>query len=185
MCMADEEMSRRIPFAFLADIKNRWKATFGTAGRNAMAYGMNDEFARVLAKQMDYYSHNPEADRINQVRGGLEDVKTIMVSNIEKVLERGERIELLVDRTDNLSAQAFQFKKKSTQLKRAMWWKNMKLTLIIALVVIILLYVIISAACGGLNWPKCAKKKKSSPAPAPAPAPGPSPSPSPPPTLFF
>jgi hypothetical protein len=33
------------------------------------------------------------------------------------VLERGERIELLVDKTDNLNQQAFAFKKRSTQLK--------------------------------------------------------------------
>lgn len=33
-------------------------------------------------------------------------MKNIMVDNIEKVLERGERIELLVDKTDNLRTQA-------------------------------------------------------------------------------
>ncbi len=36
---------------------------------------------------------------------------------IERVLERGERIELLVDKTDNLNQQAFAFKKRSTALK--------------------------------------------------------------------
>jgi len=36
----------------------------------------------------------------------------------ETVLERGERIELLVDRTKNLNQTAFKFKKQSTQLKR-------------------------------------------------------------------
>ena len=33
------------------------------------------------------------------------EVKNIMVDNIEKVLERGEKIELLVDKTDNLRFQ--------------------------------------------------------------------------------
>lgn len=32
-------------------------------------------------------------------------MKNIMVDNIEKVLERGEKIELLVDKTDNLRFQ--------------------------------------------------------------------------------
>jgi len=32
-------------------------------------------------------------------------VKNIMVDNIERVLERGEKIELLVDKTDNLRFQ--------------------------------------------------------------------------------
>lgn len=43
-------------------------------------------------------------------------ILTILRST-ERVLERGERIELLVDKTDNLNQQAFQFKKRSTQLK--------------------------------------------------------------------
>lgn len=35
----------------------------------------------------------------------MDEVKSVMVQNIEKVLERGERIELLVDKTDSLKFQ--------------------------------------------------------------------------------
>lgn len=35
----------------------------------------------------------------------VDEVKNIMVDNIERVLERGEKIELLVDKTDNLRFQ--------------------------------------------------------------------------------
>jgi len=38
----------------------------------------------------------------------VDEVKNIMVDNIEKVLERGEKIELLVDKTDNLRFQVGQ-----------------------------------------------------------------------------
>jgi vesicle-associated membrane protein 7 len=51
-----------------------------------------------------------------------------MVENIDKVLERGEKIELLVDKTDALQGDAFRFKKQSRRLKQAMWLKNAKLT---------------------------------------------------------
>ena len=37
----------------------------------------------------------------------VSEVKNIMVDNIEKVLERGEKIELLVDKTDNLRFQVW------------------------------------------------------------------------------
>lgn len=79
-----------------------------------------------------------------------------MVHNIERVLERGERIELLVDKTDNLNQQAFAFKKRSTQLKvkrshcmyslilivfqRAMWWKNTKIVALIIVVCFVSLF---------------------------------------------
>lgn len=34
-----------------------------------------------------------------------------MIENIDRVLERGEKIELLVDKTDRLNQQAFKFEK--------------------------------------------------------------------------
>jgi vesicle-associated membrane protein 7 len=34
-----------------------------------------------------------------------------MVHNVEQILSRGERIELLVDKTDNLSGQAWAFRR--------------------------------------------------------------------------
>jgi hypothetical protein len=42
------------------------------------------------------------------------------------VLERGERIELLVQSTDNLQTQAFSFKRDAGRLQRSMWWKNVR-----------------------------------------------------------
>jgi len=50
--MADEEFGRRVPFAFLEDIKNRFKSAYGNRGKTAMAYAMNEEFGKVLKKQM-------------------------------------------------------------------------------------------------------------------------------------
>eukprot|EP01111_Echinosteliopsis_oligospora_P005942 TRINITY_DN1973_c0_g1_i1.p1 TRINITY_DN1973_c0_g1~~TRINITY_DN1973_c0_g1_i1.p1 ORF type:complete len:269 (-),score=68.10 TRINITY_DN1973_c0_g1_i1:83-889(-) len=160
LCMADEEFGRRIPFAFLEDIKNRFKATYGDRGRTALAYGMNSDFSRVLQGQMDYYSNNPGADKITKVRGEIDEVKSVMVHNIEKVLERGERIELLVDKTENLNQSAFKFKKQSTALKRAMWWKNVKIMIILVFVILVVVYFIVAIACKGLAFQGCVKSGK-------------------------
>ncbi|KAG0472067.1 hypothetical protein HPP92_016613 [Vanilla planifolia] len=67
LCMADDTVGRRIPFAFLEDIHGRFIKTYGRACHTALAYAMNDEFARVLSQQMDYYTNNPNADRINRL----------------------------------------------------------------------------------------------------------------------
>lgn len=50
-----------------------------------------------------------------------------MVENIEKILERGDRLELLVDKTATMQDSAFHFKKQSKRLHRALWMKNVKL----------------------------------------------------------
>ncbi|CAG8565409.1 9512_t:CDS:2 [Ambispora gerdemannii] len=155
MCMADDSFGRRIPFAFLADIKERFLNTYSKDRTNtALPYGMN-EFSKVIAKQMEYFSTNPNADRIKQVHGEIEQVKDVMVHNIERVLERGERIELLVDKTDSLNLQAFAFRKRSTALKRSMWWKNTKLMILLVFVIILIIYGLASAACGFPTWHTC------------------------------
>lgn len=48
--------------------------TYGRAALTALAYTMNDEFSRVLSKQMDYYSNDPNADQINRMRGEIDQV---------------------------------------------------------------------------------------------------------------
>lgn len=52
-----------------------------------------------------------------------------MIENIDKVLERGERIDLLVDKSEALNEQSFVFKKNAKKLKDEMWWKNTKMIL--------------------------------------------------------
>jgi len=56
----------------------------------------------LLAEPLPPAAHRPPALVRRCGQGDLNDVKQIMVENIEKVLERGERLDLLVDKTDNL-----------------------------------------------------------------------------------
>eukprot|EP00752_Nemacystus_decipiens_P004928 g4485.t1 len=106
LCMADEDSRRRIPFAFLQEIKNRFQATYGDRGATAAAFAMNEDFSRTLENQMDVFN-SPDGDQILATQQKLDEVKDVMVASVELVLERGERLELLVDKTDNLQQQAF------------------------------------------------------------------------------
>lgn len=64
-------------------------------------------------------------------------MKDIMVQNVEQILSRGERIELLVDKTDNMASQATAFRRGARTVRRQMWWKNKRvlgLSVLVALV---------------------------------------------------
>lgn len=50
-----------------------------------------------------------------------------MVENIDKVLDRGDRLELLVDKTANLQGSTYRFRKQARRLRSNVWWKNVKL----------------------------------------------------------
>lgn len=66
-----------------------------------------------------------------------------MRDNINKVAERGERLDLIENKTDNLAISAQGFRRGANRVRKDMWWKDMKMRLCIILGVIILLVVII------------------------------------------
>ncbi|KAB1204640.1 hypothetical protein CJ030_MR8G012712 [Morella rubra] len=144
LCMADENAGRRTPFAFLEDIHQRFVRTYGRAVHSAHAYAMNDEFSRVLSQQMEYYSNDPNADRINRLKGEMSQVRNVMIENIDKVLDRGDRLELLVDKTANMQGNTFRFRKQARRFRSTVWWRNVKLTFLCCKLSQILLYAISS-----------------------------------------
>jgi hypothetical protein len=89
-----------------------------------------------------------QEDAFKNVQGEIDNVRGIMTENIERVLERGERLDLLVDKTDRLGGSARDFRVRSRGLKRRMWWKNMKLMVMLVVVVIFLLYLMVGMGCG-------------------------------------
>lgn len=85
---------------------------------------------------------------VRAVQEEIESVRGIMTQNIERVLERGERIDLLVDKTDRLGEGARGFRVGARRLRRRMWWKNVKLMILLTVVVIFLVYLFVGFGCG-------------------------------------
>ncbi|ONK60201.1 uncharacterized protein A4U43_C08F15460 [Asparagus officinalis] len=155
LCMADESAGRRIPFAFLEDIHGRFIKLYGRACHTALAYAMNEEFSRVLSQQMDYYSNDPNADRMNRMKGEMSQVRNVMIENIDKVLERGDRLELLVDKTANMQGNTIRFRKQARRFRNTVWWRNVKLTIALILLLLVIIYVVLAFMCHGITLPTC------------------------------
>ncbi|XP_064486493.1 vesicle-associated membrane protein 7-like [Ornithodoros turicata] len=155
LCITDDEFDRAKAFHFLSQIQTRFQVSYGRQAHSALAYAMNSEFSRVLANEMKHYSEKQDRDAVQGVQEEIDELKDIMVKNIDSVAARGERLELLVNKADNLSTMSVSFRKASRNLHRSMLLKNIKLAIIITIVVIIVLYIIVSSACGGLAWPNC------------------------------
>lgn len=66
-----------------------------------------------------------------------------MRDNINKVSQRGERLDALQDKTDNLAVSAQGFRRGANRVRKQMWWKDMKMRIWIIVGIIILLIVII------------------------------------------
>ncbi|XP_028796897.1 vesicle-associated membrane protein 722-like [Neltuma alba] len=154
--VAVESVGRQIPIAFLERIKEEFSKKYaGGKAATAAARSLNKEFGFKLKEQMQYcIDHPEEIDKLAKVKAQVSEVKGVMMENIEKVLDRGEKIELLVDRTENLRSQAQDFRQQGTKIRRKMWFQNMKVKLIVLAIIVLLIFVIVFSVCGGF---KCGK----------------------------
>lgn len=86
------------------------------------------------------------SSRTAQIQAQIDETVGVMRDNINKVNERGENLDSLQDKTDNLSVSAQGFRRGATRVRKRMWWKDMKMRLIIIVGIIALLCIIIIPA---------------------------------------
>ncbi|KAK3077586.1 SNAP receptor, synaptobrevin, partial [Coniosporium uncinatum] len=82
-------------------------------------------------------------NRTAALQAEIDSTVGIMRDNINKVSERGERLDSLQDKTDNLAVSAQGFRRGANRVRKQMWWKDMKMRMCIIVGIIILLIVII------------------------------------------
>jgi len=82
-------------------------------------------------------------NRTAALQAEIDSTVGIMRDNINKVSERGERLDSLQDKTDNLAVSAQGFSRGANRVRKQMWWKDMKMRMCIIAAVIILLLVVI------------------------------------------
>uniref|UniRef100_A0A8C5G5U7 Vesicle-associated membrane protein 1 n=1 Tax=Gouania willdenowi TaxID=441366 RepID=A0A8C5G5U7_GOUWI len=66
--------------------------------------------------------------RLQQTQAQVDEVVDIMRVNVDKVLERDQKLSELDDRADALQAGASQFESSAAKLKNKYWWKNCKVS---------------------------------------------------------
>jgi vesicle-associated membrane protein 7 len=152
LCVAKDSLGRRVPFGFLVEIKKQFLEQYPAESTDFEAlpsYGCA-AFNTQLKNLMINYGSTAKGqnDAIKSAQAEIEDVREIMSENIERVLERGERIDSLVDKTNRLGGSARDFRVRSTGLRRRMWWKNVKLMVLLVLVVLFLMYLFVGFGCG-------------------------------------
>ncbi|OAY76277.1 Vesicle-associated membrane protein 727 [Ananas comosus] len=171
---ADEAVGRSVPFVFLERVKDDFMQRYGSSigsedphppvdeedddlfeDRFSIAYNLDREFGPRLKEHMQYcIDHPEEISKLSKLKAQITEVKGIMMDNIEKVLDRGEKIELLVDKTANLQFQADGFQRQGRQLRRKMWLQNLRFKLMVGcalLAFILILWLMTSKGSSGAS----------------------------------
>ncbi|XP_008252392.1 vesicle-associated membrane protein 8 [Oryctolagus cuniculus] len=87
-------------------------------------------------------------DRVRNLQSEVEGVKNIMTQNVERILARGENLDQLRNKTEDLEATSEHFKTTSQKVARKFWWKNMKMIIIICVIVFIFILIVVLLSTG-------------------------------------
>ena len=97
-------------------------------------------------------TQNPGGNkRLQQTQAKVDEVVEIMQINVQNLMQRGERLEVMGERADALQQGAAQFEQQAGKLKRKYWWKNLKMMIIMAVIALIIIVIIIIWASSGVG----------------------------------
>ena len=99
-----------------------------------------DDWSSLLKSKLD--ESQTRRDTLYLAQSEIDQVKNVMFDNIDRLLERGERASLLVDRTSEMSANAAGFRWQATQVQRKFWWQNIKFKVFVFLCVVVVICLI-------------------------------------------
>lgn len=72
-------------------------------------------------------------------------VREVLTADLKKLLMRGDTLEDLQDRSDQINQSAQEFHRRSQAVRRAQWWLDVKLMVILAICVLLVLISVISS----------------------------------------
>ncbi|EPY27208.1 vesicle-associated membrane protein 7 [Strigomonas culicis] len=146
-CVTTTDMRMRTVFAFLEAVEPLVRGNTGPPG-SELRNGK-----KLLQQKMEFYN-NPQNDKITALNDDINQVVDVMMDNMDKVLQREGQLDTLMDKSDNLAQQAQRFSERSTELKRNLCMKNLKLWLMIIGILIVVILIIVLIACKP-NFSRC------------------------------
>ncbi|KAL5491956.1 hypothetical protein EMCRGX_G017336 [Ephydatia muelleri] len=116
------------PAAYYQGYPHPWTIMSDKPNTRKMSYGSTDQRA-VISK-------------VEHMRTQTDEVKGLLTQNIEKVIQRGDRLDQLEDRADKLMHDSGRFHSGARRLKSKLWWQNTKLWIILIIIVLVILLIV-------------------------------------------
>ena len=155
LCVCLRDYPRRLVFDYLRQVQLKFEERFSgadelTVRKASRVDELNSAFRGTLKAITRAYS--TRKDKITQVQGEVEEVSAMMRRNIEDTLERGERLDNLVEQAEDLRGTASAFSRQSRSLKQRMCQKQAAAaTCVIILVLLIIVGVVLAVVLSTRN----------------------------------
>lgn len=143
LAVCSREYQQRAAFKFLGEVRREFDSRFGndvqTARHSSLTRSCREMFRTICEK----FNTIENVDKVASVSMQVDEVKGVMQNNIQSVLRNQENIETLLDQTDTMKNEATGFQRSAHRAKDKMWWKNVKLQIVIVIIVLAIIAIIV------------------------------------------
>ena len=142
LCIADAMFDRNLAFNCLFELERQLiHAGLKERVYSAGPYSLRSCFSATMASVLANYSSN---DKLGKLESKVEEVTGVMRQNIDKVVQRGETLDDLNERSDLLAHSSTDFRQSATKLRKKLCWKNVKLWVILTVIFLILAVIVVA-----------------------------------------
>lgn len=130
----------------LEELQRNFVNKVGDKAITAKDRALNNSASSLLLRTCQKYDNLAEVDKLAAVSKKVDSVKLVMQENVDLALQNCVKLESIEKQAEELQQQAGVFKRNANELKNKMWWKNMKMRLLIAFIILVILGIIIGVA---------------------------------------
>eukprot|EP00608_Synchroma_pusillum_P011973 CAMPEP_0198420228 /NCGR_PEP_ID=MMETSP1452-20131203/766_1 /TAXON_ID=1181717 /ORGANISM="Synchroma pusillum, Strain CCMP3072" /LENGTH=233 /DNA_ID=CAMNT_0044140379 /DNA_START=8 /DNA_END=709 /DNA_ORIENTATION=- len=138
-----DQYPQRCAHACLEELERTFVAKAGDRATTAQNRSLDKTTGVLLQKICQKYDDLASVDRLASVTAKVESVKVTMQENVDVALQNCVRLENIERAAEELQQQAGVFKRQAKDLRQKMWWKNLKMKLLLAFIIIAVLTAII------------------------------------------
>lgn len=163
---------QRVAHVCLEDLERQFVTKVGgNAAQEAKTKAFTRTCGPIFQSICQKYDNLAEVDKLSAVTRKIDTVKVTMQENVNLALANCVKLETIEAAAEELQQQAGVFKKSAHELKNKMWWKNIKMWIIIGVIVAVILAIVIGVAVAQSNAAKSATKSGGTTNPSPTTAP--------------
>ena len=136
-----ENLDVEVAFSYLGDLKKKFVTTYDNQKiQSSYSYQLKS-FSDEIKKLQDYYIKNPQS-KLAMLKNSINQTSEIMHENVEKLFQRSEKLEITLQKSNNLLGNSDVFYKNIHRMKMKRKYKRLKYIAFFILIVLVMALLI-------------------------------------------
>ncbi len=136
-----EYLDTDVAFSYLADLKKKFLSTYNYQKiQGSYSYQLKG-FSDEIKNMSNFYIKNPQS-KLAMLKNNINQTSEIMHENVEKLFQRSEKLDITIQKSNNLLGTSDVFYKNIHRMKMKQKYKRLKYLAFFILVLIVLGFLI-------------------------------------------